>query len=274
MNEALSSIEDVKIIFDVGANVGTTVKRWRVAFPAAKIFAFEPISTTFRMLREKTRTMAGVRCFRVALSDTGGEGIMRAVPGGVCNRLLTDTDARPSHVQNVLITTGDAFCSENHIEQIDFLKIDAEGNDLKVLHGFRNMLTERRVRFVQVETGVNFDNHTHVNLVEFLKFFHEMGYGLVGLYDPVRRNPPKKMRQRGMYFANALFAAEDLSDREQKLANKEARLVRRAARAEVVNARQLVGPRWAQTWFTRLLSGIQEIFRTSPIRAKSRNALH
>ncbi|KQQ72908.1 hypothetical protein ASF70_15665 [Rhizobium sp. Leaf321] len=231
MNEALSSLDNIEVIFDVGANVGNTVEEWRTAFPSAKIFAFEPISTTFRLLREKTQTMTGVRCFRVALSDTSGEGVMRAVPGGVYNRLLTDAEARPSHVQNVQITTGDTFCSEHRIRQIDFLKIDAEGNDLKVLYGFRNMLTERKIRYVQVETGVNLDNKTHVNLIEFLKFFHEMGYGLVELYEPIRRNPPKKMMQKGMYFANALFAAEELSEREQRIVERDARLAKRAVRA-------------------------------------------
>lgn len=41
----------VDVIFDVGANVGQTVDRFRKYFPSARIEAFEPVSDTLRPCR-------------------------------------------------------------------------------------------------------------------------------------------------------------------------------------------------------------------------------
>ncbi|KQQ73766.1 hypothetical protein ASF70_08155 [Rhizobium sp. Leaf321] len=56
-------------------------------------------------------------------------------------------------------------------------------------------------------------------LLEFLKF-HAMGYGLVELYDPIRRTPSKKMMPDGLYLANALCSRETKANESAGLLRK------------------------------------------------------
>ncbi len=43
----------VKLVFDVGANVGDTVHQYRTLFPAATIHAFEPFPDVHRRLADR-----------------------------------------------------------------------------------------------------------------------------------------------------------------------------------------------------------------------------
>jgi hypothetical protein len=65
--------------------------------------------------------------------------------------------------------------------QIDFLKVDTEGYDLKVLEGAERLLRSGAVAFIQVEAGMNPHNVKHVPL-EVLKMHLEgRGYTLFAL---------------------------------------------------------------------------------------------
>jgi hypothetical protein len=48
-------------------------------------------------------------------------------------------------------TTIDRFCSDRGINQIDVLKIDAEGFDFDVLKGASSMLAEQAIKFIYFE---------------------------------------------------------------------------------------------------------------------------
>lgn len=47
--------------------------------------------------------------------------------------------------------TIDAYCLHNNISTIDYLKIDVEGHEFKVLQGAQRLLGSRAIRYVQFE---------------------------------------------------------------------------------------------------------------------------
>jgi len=65
------------------------------------------------------------------------------------------------------------YLIEKNVQQIDFLKIDTEGYEFKVLKGFEEML--RCVKIIQFEYGGTFiDNDT--KLVEVVDYLKSMGF--------------------------------------------------------------------------------------------------
>jgi FkbM family methyltransferase len=73
--------------------------------------------------------------------------------------------------------TGDMYCSANQIEYINFLKIDTEGWDWKVLQGFSSMLAHNRIEVVQFEYGYTTAD-LHVVLKDFYDYLKNYGYTL------------------------------------------------------------------------------------------------
>jgi trans-aconitate methyltransferase len=63
----------MRILFDVGANVGRMALKLARTFPAARIYGFEPIASTFRTLAEATAGVDQIRCFHFAMGSAAGE---------------------------------------------------------------------------------------------------------------------------------------------------------------------------------------------------------
>lgn len=58
-------------------------------------------------------------------------------------------------------------------DQIDMIKIDVEGADFDVLLGAKNILSERRVKFIQIEYSKHYElaGYTFENVVDFVRQF-------------------------------------------------------------------------------------------------------
>jgi hypothetical protein len=62
----------------------------------------------------------------------------------------------------VTVNTLDEFCRQRSIERIDFLKLDVEGSEYRVLMGARRLLESRAIKFIQFEFGgANIDARTY-----------------------------------------------------------------------------------------------------------------
>ena len=73
----------------------------------------------------------------------------------------------------IVAVTNDnlAFKLKNKKSKIDFLKIDAEAEDLKILEGASNLLRKKRVKLIKIEllNSLNKDNNkSNVNQIIFL----------------------------------------------------------------------------------------------------------
>ena len=51
----LTSLNDIKVVFDVGANVGQSRNLYLKKFSSSKIFSFEPVISTFKILEETNK---------------------------------------------------------------------------------------------------------------------------------------------------------------------------------------------------------------------------
>lgn len=140
---------------DVGANRG--VYTYWMAKRAAKVDAFEPQHAFARYIRNAN--LRGVHVHETALSDHAGEARL-LVPGDdglarIASSDPHDTVAAAAESElgawmelEVQLRTLDSF----GLVDVGFLKIDAEGHELAVLHGARaTITTSRPVVFVESE---------------------------------------------------------------------------------------------------------------------------
>ena len=163
-------------IVDCGANVGTWARSARLSFPNATIHAIEPIAETLTDLKTAVAHDADVFVHAVALSDHIGVASMAVDDRNRATASLTASGAgSASRLVTVPLTTGDQFLDEHSIAHLHLLKIDAEGHDLAVLHGFRRALDHRLIDVIQFEiSGWNAMNRTWVG--EFFDLLNGVGY--------------------------------------------------------------------------------------------------
>lgn len=177
-----------KIVFDVGANLGGLAKQYRDAFPEANLHCFEPVGNTFKALQENLNSLPKVSCHQVALGAEVGSATMQTEGRSDMYRMV-EGDVAPANgsFETVRIETIPSFCAMQQppITQIDFLKIDTEGNDMKVLVGAKKMLEEHRILLLQVEAGMHPANKLHVPMEAFKQYLEPMDYYLFGIYEQI-----------------------------------------------------------------------------------------
>jgi FkbM family methyltransferase len=145
---------DHPIVFDVGANFGQSVTRFRRLLPGCEIYSFEPAPETFRDLQVNTRGMSDVHIVNAGVGSSAGTAVLAENDEAVMTSFLQpDTDAWSTVVREtpVQVTTLDEFCVDRGIDHIDLLKTDTQGFDLEVLKGGANLLQDSRIRLIFME---------------------------------------------------------------------------------------------------------------------------
>jgi FkbM family methyltransferase len=197
----------VATVFDVGANIGQTTGMIKQQFPDAHVHAFEPVGSTYELLRQNVRHLAGVSCERLALADQTGRALVTSGPNSLVNHLVDD-DSPSSGAEEVATDTIDHFCQVRTIPRVDILKVDTEGADLKVLHGAERMIRDGKIAFVLAEVGFNHSDRGHVHLNAILDYCASVNLEPYSFYDYCRLKPPAyETEGLGLVFANVLFVS-------------------------------------------------------------------
>lgn len=178
------SNKDHSIVFDVGANIGGYSKILLEQLPEnVKIFSFEPSYSTFNVLT-KTLKETPVNCFQIGFGETEKELTLYHGDNNSQASLFNRNSINVSSSEQVTIRTLDNFCLENQIDEIDFLKLDIEGNELNALMGATDLLRNKKIHHIQFEFGgTNVDSKSFLRdfwvLLENYQLYRIVGNGLL-----------------------------------------------------------------------------------------------
>lgn len=156
------------ISLDIGANIGTWARDLAHWSPQGKVYALEPSATTFQLLKRNARIAPTMECRRLALADTPGTlALSKEISSGV--RHLADRG------ESVPVETLDRFAETEQLERVDFIKLDVEGAEMRVLWGGRRTIGIFRpiVMFEYMVSNASREGHTRNEIVAF---FTDIGY--------------------------------------------------------------------------------------------------
>ena len=129
--------------FDVGANKGDfTVLGARLVGPSGSVFAFEPEPENARWLRRSvTRNrFSHVRVSERAVADKRGTSTLFLGRKSGWHTLLEGQPRRDAGTLEVELETLDHFALDHGIDEVQAIKIDVEGAELRVLAGAEKLL--------------------------------------------------------------------------------------------------------------------------------------
>ncbi|MBY0425693.1 MAG: FkbM family methyltransferase [Cytophagales bacterium] len=190
---------EIKMIFDVGGNVGQSIIEFKKHFPKATIYSFEPVKSTFDKLKVESSKFANVFCNHFGMGSSPGQLEIFIEQFSFWNSILpVDGGAQGASKETINIRTVDDFMNENKIIEIDLLKTDTEGFDLEVLKGATNALRNKSINFIFSEVGFHPNDKRHTNLHELIVYLREYDYYFYSLYN-------LQGEGTSWMYANALF---------------------------------------------------------------------
>jgi FkbM family methyltransferase len=139
---------------DVGANVGEWLAEIVREKGAATFLAvaFEPSASAYQRLRQCFGNDARIELVNQAVGDAAGSAdFFEELRAGKGSTIVAQFTRAAGTTHTVDVTTLDEEIARRNWEHVDFLKIDAEGYDFRVLKGARSLLADRRIGIVQFE---------------------------------------------------------------------------------------------------------------------------
>ena len=178
------NVKKFNTIFDVGANIGDWSMFANKLNCNAKIYAFEPFRESFNILNNKKFLNNNVHCNLLALSNEVGKvNLFYNTNESSLNSLYRreSSDCNLADKTEVDVDTIDNFCFNNNIQDIDFLKIDVEGNELKTILGATRMILDEKIKIIQFEYGGTYIS-SRTLLKDIFNFFTNKNYTIYKIY--------------------------------------------------------------------------------------------
>ncbi len=143
-------------LLDVGVNVGQTLLDMKEIMPTVRYIGFEPNPSCVSYVNELIK-LQNFQQTSVMPFGLGSASSMRQLfsscqddPSGS----LSDREGVTTQPTSVYIKKGDEFFAREEVQEISFIKIDAEGHELHVLKGLRNSIEKHRpIIFCEVFSG-------------------------------------------------------------------------------------------------------------------------
>lgn len=186
------------VIFDVGANNGQSIKRYKKIFEKPIIHSFEPVTDEINKLKEKYKNDKNLFLNNLAVGEKIGNldfNINAKSSHSSFKKLIPNTtfikkrsaqayvDSEKYTVKKIptKIITLDDYVKQNNIENIDILKIDTQGYEDKVLLGAQNLIKDNRIKFIELELIFSEIYESPLQIYDIEKILIPNNYKLFGI---------------------------------------------------------------------------------------------
>lgn len=165
------------IILDCGSNIGLAVLYYKLIYPKAKVIAFEPDIQLSQILKRniEKNELVNVEIKQVALSEKEGRAIFyhsdtETMAGSLTSRRKHEGDK--VSIYEVQVETLSKYVDKY---DVDFIKLDIEGTELKVLREVGTKLKKVSYVFCEFHEGPGIEDNS---LVEILKIFEDNDFDI------------------------------------------------------------------------------------------------
>jgi len=123
---------EVKLIIDLGANIGVETLRFAKMYPHAKIFAIEAAKENFETLVKNTKNMSNVTCLNAAIWNKNSKlKIIKKTESGQARYVREVNNSEKFHIKGIPLNK---ILSKYLIKNICILKVDIEGAERKLFN--------------------------------------------------------------------------------------------------------------------------------------------
>lgn len=176
MDYVLSNVADGSTVIDIGANFGLYTVSLAKKNPNIKIHSFEPVESTFRLLKhnvEHNNVTEKATLNNCALGEEKGK-LEVTVDRYAGNHLVMGSKS-DNITQKVDVLVLDEYVKHQHIDKVDFIKCDVEGAELLVLRGAVEILKKDKPNML-LEIADEWTKRFGYRAEELMDFLCDLGY--------------------------------------------------------------------------------------------------
>ncbi len=189
--EVLKKKESDLLIFDVGANDGGSIIRFKKIFPNSVVHSFEPNPKLVDLIKKKfnhdhlviNQTALSKESIKRKFYFYESHRISSFYPMEEkskykIQRFKNDEETKVSYVET---DTIDNYCESNQIDKINILKIDTQGSEAEVLQGSRKLLNNQSVDIIELEYILGIAHKNANSLFDIELSLKDYGYKLIAI---------------------------------------------------------------------------------------------
>ena len=195
------------VFVDVGAQIGYfSMAAAALVGSSGAVYSFEPDSECFSRLSRNSRTYPWVKVYNAAVADFTGQTAFYRTPRRNESGWGTMFEADETREKvSVHVLTLDDQMEKHAIEKIDFIKIDVEGAECRVLEGARATIARTRP-IIWAEANEVCLSRDGRSIPSLLGLLADLGYAANGLYGG-----------RSQSFENVVAVPRERNDLSEKI---------------------------------------------------------
>ena len=174
-------------VFDIGANVGkVSLILARQVGDAGKVYSFEPEQNNFELLKKniEINNLKNVTPLKYAVTDKNEKTLLKVSGACTTHQVCNDTNDATQEIETISL---DEYFKD---QKIDFMKIDAEGSEPKIINGMKNIVKNNpHLKFI-TEYEVRVMTALKVDRVKYTDDLISLGYDIFETRDGVKELIP------------------------------------------------------------------------------------
>jgi len=196
------------IVMDIGANRGQTSKRLACGFPQAAVHCYEPTPASCQILNERMRRFPNAKVHSHAFGPEKKTARFFLRDHHETNSFLQLEDpvsgAGPESSIEVEMRQLDEYVPSMGWSDVHVLKINAEGYDLAILNGGRELLEAGKIHLIFTEMNFKQLYQDQGGFLDLHAYLSGLGYSLVGCYETASLPTGESMWSNGLYVKSIL----------------------------------------------------------------------
>ena len=179
------------VILEAGACEGYDTEEWAILMPKAEIHSFEPVLQNYELTKERVKNYKNVKIYNLALSDKAekteiyvSKNLRDESSGAAQSSILSPKEVLNTHQyikfpekQEVQSINLDEWAEKNNVNRIDFMWLDLQGAEYKVLKAAPKILSTVKVLHTEVSFKEMYDDS--ILYPEFKDWLSSQGFKVI-----------------------------------------------------------------------------------------------